>query len=409
VLPETEANMKLDAKVVRLELPAGKVDLIHFDDDLPGFGIRLRGGDRVRRTWIAQYRAHGRTRRMKIGAAEKLTADEARKAARKILAKVELGQDPQGEKAAARLKEAHTLRSVVDGFLKAQESKLRPESYRVTKLYLTGRPYFGSLHTMAVTAITLADVAARISAIERNNGTVTAGRARSALSTMFRWAMGEGLMGPHPINPVIGTNKPKDSTPRDRVLSNTELAAIWNACEDDDYGRIVRLLALTGCRREEIGGMLWSEIDLDKATLSLPKERVKNNCAHVVPLTPLALKIIKAVPRRVARDHLFGDRSPVGFTRWAKFKEQLDTRGSVTNWTVHDIRRTVATGMADIGVQPHIIEAALNHRSGHRRGVAGVYNRSPYERDVKTALALWADHIQSITSGGERKIVLLPR
>src|SRR6516164_8226526 len=105
--------MKLDAKVVRLELPAGKVDLIHFDDDLPGFGIRLRGGDRVRRTWIAQYRAHGRTRRMKIGAAEKLTADEARKAARKILAKVELGQDPQGEKAAARLKEAHTLRSVV--------------------------------------------------------------------------------------------------------------------------------------------------------------------------------------------------------------------------------------------------------------------------------------------------------
>src|SRR6516164_926591 len=98
--------MKLDAKVVRLELPAGKVDLIHFDDDLPGFGIRLRGGDRVRRTWIAQYRAHGRTRRMKIGAAEKLSPEEARRAAKKVLASVELGNDPQGERQRARLEQA---------------------------------------------------------------------------------------------------------------------------------------------------------------------------------------------------------------------------------------------------------------------------------------------------------------
>jgi len=402
--------MHLDTKTIAtLKLPVGKADAIYFDDDLAGFGIRLRAsGDRVRRTWVAQYRAHGRTRRMRIGAVEKLAVDEARKAAKKVLAKVELGQDPQGEKAAARLKHAHTMRSVVDEFLKAQESKLRPESYRVTKLYLTG-PYFKPLHSIVVTEITLADVAARISAIARGNGSVTAGRARSALSTMFKWAMGEGLMGSRPINPVIGTNKPEDSKPRDRVLSDAELAAIWRACGDDDYGKILKLLALTGCRREEIGGVRWSEIDLDKATLSLPKERVKNAHAHAVPLSPLALQIVESVPRRMDRDHLFGDRSPVGFTRWAKFKEQLDTRSSVAEWTVHDVRRTVATRMADLGVLPHVIEAALNHRSGHRRGVAGVYNRSPYERDVKTALALWADHIQSITSGGERKIVSFPK
>jgi integrase len=346
---------------------------------------------------------------MKIGTAEKLMPDEARKAAKKILAKVELGQDPQGEKAAARLKHAPTLRSVVDDFLNAQESKLRPESYRVTKLYLTGPAYFGPLHSTTVTEITLADVAARITAIARKNGSVTAGRARSALSAMFRWAMGEGLMGAHPINPVIGTNKPKDSKPRERVLSDVELATIWRACEDDDYGRIVRLLTLTGCRKREIGGMRWSEIDLDNATLSLPKERVKNNHAHIVSLTPLAVQIIEAVPRRAGRDHLFGDRSPAGFTRWAKLKERLDDSSSVAEWVVHDLRRTVATRMGDLGVLPHIVEAALNHRSGHRRGVAGVYNRSRYEGAVKAALALWADHIQSITSGGERKIVSFPK
>ena len=132
--------MKLDAKTVaKLALPDGKRDTIYFDDDLTGFGLRLRAsGARVRRTWVAQYRAHGRTRRMRIGAAEKLNVDDARKAARKILAKVELGQDPQGDKVKARLASARTLRSVADDYLEAKESVLRPASHRATKLYLTG-------------------------------------------------------------------------------------------------------------------------------------------------------------------------------------------------------------------------------------------------------------------------------
>jgi integrase len=359
--------MKLDAKTVaKLELPGGKADAIFFDDELTGFGIRLRAsGDHLRRTWVAQYRAKGRTRRMKIGAVEKLGADEARKAAKKLLAKVELGHDPQGDKVTTRLATARTLRAVADDFLKTKEQSLRAASYRVTKLYLTG-PYFKALHPVAITEITLADVAARITAIARDSGTVTAGRARSALSTLFRWAMGEGLLGPNPINPVIGTNKPQDSIPRDRVLSNAELASIWRACKDDDYGKIVRLLMLTGCRREEIGGLRWSEISLEKATLSLPKQRVKNGHPHVVPLTPLAVEIIESV-HRTDRDQLFGQRSERGFAHWAKCKLNLDLRlgNSIPQWVIHDVRRSVATGMADIGVQPHIIEAALNHYSGH--------------------------------------------
>jgi hypothetical protein len=219
--------MKLDAKTVaKLALPDGKRDAIYFDDDLAGFGLRLRAsGARVRRTWVAQYRAHGRTRRMRIGAAEKLKVDDARKAARKILAKVELGQDPQGDKVKARLTSARTLRSVANVYLEVKEGVLRPASYRVTKLYLTG-PYFQPLHSTAISDITLADVAARISAITRANSSITASRARYALSAMYRWAMGEGLLGPHPVNPVIGTNTPPDSAPRERVLGDGELAAI---------------------------------------------------------------------------------------------------------------------------------------------------------------------------------------
>ena len=409
--PSRGRTIKLDAKTIaKLALPEGKLDGIYFDDDLAGFGLRLRAsGDRVRRTWIAQYRAHGRTRRMKIGAAEKLNVDDARKAARKILAKVELGQDPQGDKAKARLASGRTLRSVADDYLEAKQSVLRPASYRGTKLYLTG-PYFKPLHSTTITDITLADVAARIGAIARNNGSVTASRPRYALSAMYRWAMGEGLLGPHPINPVIGTNTPPDSTPRERVLSDAELAAIWRACADDDHGRIVKLLALTGCRREEIGGMRWSEIDRDTGVLALPKERTKNRRAHTVPLTPLALSILETVPRRAAsRDHVFGERSPVGFTRWAETKRDLDRRlaGQVKGWRLHDLRRTMATRMADLGVQPHIIEAALNHYSGHRRGVAGVYNRSPYEREVRAALAQWAEHVTAFIEGHKSKVVPL--
>jgi integrase len=382
--------MKLDGKaVVRLELPAGKADAIFFDDDLAGFGIRLRagGGGRLRRTWIAQYRAHGRTRRMKIGAAEKLDADQARKAAKKILAKVELGEDPQGDKVEDRRKTSRTLRAIVELFLEVQATRLRPASLRLSRLFLTG-PYFAPLHSTAATDITLADVAARVSAITRKNGATTAARARSALSALYRWAMGEGLLGASPVNPVVGTNKPKDATPRDRVLSDHELAAIWNAA-DGEYAHVLRLLILTGCRREEIGGLRWSEIDLDKGALALPKERVKNNRAHALPLPPLALSIIQSVPRRVSRDLLFGSRSrSPGFCSWYSAKTQLDAKlaGKVAPWRVHDLRRTTATKMADLGVQPHIIEAVLNHYSGHRAGVAGVYNRSPYEREMRAAL-----------------------
>jgi integrase len=401
--------MRLDNRVARLTMPAGKNDVIFFDDALRGFGYRVRRGRRhLFKTWIVQYRAHGRTRRVLLGSADVLTVEQARGQAKKLLAKVALGEDPQGEREAARRQQTRTLRSVVEIYLAAKRTSLRPASLRVTKLYLTGAAYFGPLHSTPIDKITRADVASCLGVIARKSGTTTASRARSALSTLFAWAMGEGLCE---ANAVIGTNKPADPPARDRVLTDSELAAIWNACEGDDHGRIIRLLALTGARRQEIAGMRWSEIDLPAGTWTLPKERAKNGRALTLPLPPLALEIINTVPQIVGRDQLFGARAQAGFTQWDLHKRRLNGRlgGKVKAWRPHDLRRTVATRMADLGVQPHVIEAVLNHYSGHRRGVAGIYNRSPYEREMRAALALWADYVAAMVSGGERRVVAFPQ
>src|SRR5262249_28584218 len=139
---------------------------------------------------------------------------------------------------------------------------------------------------------------------------------------------------------------------------------------------------------------------------TIPAERTKNGRAHKLPLLPMAASIIASVPRMVSRQQLFGTRG-TGFGGWSRCRADLDKRCGVTDWRLHDIRRTVATRMADLGVLPHVIEAALNHYSGHRAGVAGVYNKSPYESEVRAALALWEDRVRSLAAGGERKILAL--
>jgi integrase len=402
-------KLKLDAKIIpALALPKGRADEICWDAELEGFGLRLRrrsdGG--TLRNWVAQYRANGHTRRATIGSVDKITPTQARDAARKLLARVELGHDPQAEKAAKRQQKTQTVRATVAAYLEAKQSELRPASLRVSRLYLTGS-YFKPLHPLAVGAVTRAHVAGCVRAIANKHSIPTAAAARRALSAFFAWSIAEGLLGDG-ANPVEGSHRPDDPTPRDRVLTDAELVAIWNAAgPDSEYGRIVRLLTLTGARASEVGGMRWSELDLDAGTWALPAERSKNHRAHTVALSPTALDIVKAVPRD--RDHLFGARADAGFTSWPWHKEQIDRclAGAVKPWRVHDLRRTVATGMADIGIEPHVIEAALNHYSGHRAGVAGIYNRSNYERAIAAALARWSEHVIALVEGRADKVVPL--
>jgi integrase len=401
------------ATVARLALPRGKSDQIVFDGDLPGFGFRMRADtDRVRRSWVVQYKVKNRTRRIKLGDYPTINADEARKEARKKLAKVTLGHDPQAEKGEERRTASRTLRSVAAEYLEMKELAVgegayRASSLRVTRLYLTGQRYFGPLHGMAITDVQLADVARCLNTITRNSGPATSGRARAALSALCSWAMRQGYAT---ANPVIGTVLPDTRPSRDRVLTDIELAAVWRSAGDDDFGKIIRLLILTACRRDEIGGLRWSEV-LDDNTIKLPKERTKNKHEHTLPLTPLALEIINSVPQRDGRDHLFGDRSVKGFASWQEPKDRLDARlGKIAPWRLHDLRRSVATWMAEHGnVEPHIIEAILNHYSGHRSGVAGVYNRATYARPIRAALSLWDDHLRSLIEGRKRTVIPLKK
>ena len=214
---------------------------------------------------------------------------------------------------------------------------------------------------------------------------VAAARARSTLSGLFAWAIAEGLCDK---NPVVGTRKPDEGAQaRDRMLSDIELAAVWRACPDDDYGRIVQLLIFLGSRRQEIGGMRWSELD-KRGAWTLPGARAKNKHALVLPLPSATWGVIRSVPRVADRDHLFSGNAERGFVSWGPAKADLDKKlgSSVAPFKLHDLRRSVATGMCNIGIQPHIVEQILNHRSGHKGGVAGIYNKATYQREVAVAL-----------------------
>jgi integrase len=398
--------MKLTSKAVAaLMLPAGKDDHFEWDLDLPGFGYRLRrSGEKINRSWVVQYRHAGQTRRMGLGSASVLSAEQARGEAKRILAKRNLGEDPATERKLRGSADRFTFSALAAQYLAAKESHVRRRTFTEAQRYLQSS-YFKPLHNIPVDAITRRDVAARVLIIGRDNGVVAAARARTALSALFSWAMENGLAE---TNPTVGTAKPKAPRSRDRVLSDQELLALWQAAGDDDFGKIVRLLVMTSQRRSEAGGMAWSELCLERGIWNIPGRRSKNGREHEVPLGPLALEIIASVPQVVGRDVLFGARTDRGFTSWAAHKRALDARlgDRVRKWTLHDLRRTAATRMADLGVPPHVIEEVLNHRSGHRSGVAGIYNRSRYEREVQAAVATWNRHVTALIEGREQRKVV---
>jgi integrase len=218
------------------------------------------------------------------------------------------------------------------------------------------------------------------------------------LSAFFAWASSTPprFKG---VNPVNGTRK-RDEESRERVLTDAELAAIWNAADlKTDYGRIVRLLMLTGCRRNELGGLQWSEIALGDSLIALPGERTKTGKAHTIPLSEAALRVLESTPRRAGRDYVLGDGAG-GFNGWSKAKIVLDARSGVSGWTLHDLRRTAATGMEKLGVLPVVVDAVLSH-VGHKAGVTGIYQRYDYAKEKRSALEAWATHLATVIARAE--------
>lgn len=403
-----EKGMKFTARdTTGLQLPAGKNDFIAFDDDNPGLGLRLRaGGSRV---WIYQYELGAKKRRMTLGSAKTITLGDVRKLAGTLHAKVRLGYDPASEKTERRGRAIETFGAVSERYLAHKKLERREGTYAEIARHI--QKHSKPLHEFQLASISRAMIAERLNAIATENGLVTANRVRSSLSAFFGWAIREGITE---LNPVIATNKNKE-TERSRVLSDDELQLVWNASGADHYGAIIKLLMLTAQRADEIASLRRSE--LGDAAIRLPSSRTKNGREHLVPLSDPALEIVEAQPTRTnpdgtARDLLFG-LGRKGFSGWSGAKEKLDDRikaaagQEIEPWTVHDLRRTGATGMARLGVQPHIIEAVLNHASGHKSGVAGIYNRATYEPEKRAALVLWADHVMSVVDGRASNIAIL--
>jgi integrase len=399
--------LKLTTQIAReLALPAGKSDHFEWDDTVGGFGLRLRQRAKgIMRSWCYQYDIGIKTRRMTIGSADVISADAARRLAGKLQAEVRLGQDPAAKKTEARTAAAETMAATLATYLPIKRANLRPRSYGELERHLLKN--CRSLHQHQLRKITPAAVSARYEKLAAENGATTANNTWRSLHAFFDWCLRQGLLD---RNPAIGVERRKDNK-RDRVLSATEIKALWQATDDaSDYSAILRLLLLSGCRASEIAGLRWDEIFSDR--IVLPAERVKNNRMHMVPLTPAMRAILD--PRERRGEFVFGRAIDRPFTGWGASKEALDTRLKAARtkmkpWVTHDLRRTASTGMGELGIAPHVIEAALNHVSGFRHGVAGVYNLSQLEAPIRHALATWNTHVMEIVEGrvhGDRVVPL---
>jgi integrase len=376
------------ANVIRIKPPSGKADHWEPDEATPGFGIRFRNnGPGV---FGVRYSIGGRDRRLSLDRVSRITLADARAWARKQFLAVAEKTDPAVARAQALRKTANTIEPLIDNFLGYLAAKGRAPSYIVENTRSL-RKYFKALHRFGPDDISRTMVAEELRKIRNENGPIAADRSRAHLSKFFGWCIGEGLAE---NNPVSGTNR-TGNKPRERLLSDAEVKAIWHVLGDGDYADICRLLILTGCRKSEIASLSWSEFK--DGQLELPGSRTKNGRDHIVPLSPMALAILTARKPRPGSDFVFGRSKGAGFSGWSRPKVALDKTLGIEPWVPHDFRRTISTVMHErLKVPPHIVEAVLNHVSGARAGVAGRYNRAEYADDKRIALNAYADHVARI-------------
>jgi integrase len=390
-------------------LPAKTADTLYPDagkHGVPGLFLRVREGGS--RTFIAKWRQGSMQRRHNLGKVGVLSLDDARKAARELFVGIDKGVDPVAAKAKARVDGSKLFQTLAEDYLRHREKGMKPGSLDQIQRHL--RLYWKPLHTLAVGKIDRALVASELRTMQDQRGPIAADRARSTLSAFYAWLIGEGQAD---INPVMGTNKSGQGRDRDRVLSEAELVRVWQAADPaTDYGRIVRLLMLTAQRRDEIADLRHSEIVLldvpGGALIDLPKERTKNSRPHMVPLSESAAAILRGIPQRGNRAHVFGEGEG-GYSGFSRAKAAMDKRlakdGAIEHWTLHDLRRSAATIMGDrLGVLPHVTEAILHHVStaaSGKAGVAGVYNRSTYLQEKRAALDAWAGYLGALVAAAE--------
>jgi integrase len=363
-------------------------DRLVFDDEQRGLAVRVTATGT--KSYLAQYSIGGRKRRIPLGSCDAVTLADARLAVQGIMGAVAHGRDPflEHNEQAQALASSPTLGALVDSWATLHLKDKRPAYAREAARAV--RFTFAALLKRPVAVL---DRAAILQIIDRSKP-IAAARATSYAASCCQWAKKRGTIN---VNPFADLPKAPDGS-RERVLTDEEIAKIWAATTAiTPYNGIVRLLLVTGQRRSEVARLEWCELDADLATWTLPGARAKNNATHVIPLSALAKRVIIDYGATHTSDHLFpGTDTRELFGNFARPKDALDQASGVAGWTLHDIRRTVATNLQRLGVRLEVTEAVLNHISGSRGGIAGVYQRHDWAEEKRAALAAWGERLQAI-------------
>jgi integrase len=375
-------------------LPTPTSDVVYWDVAAPGFGVKIT--PKSRKVFVVLYRTGGagsRLRKYTIGPYGRVTLHQARVAAQKVFAAKLEGRDPAGEKREAKRRiVADRVEDLLEAFIAQRLSQNRSAS-EISRLLRreVGKPWAGrSIHEIGKR-----DVVEVISAIEQRGAPASANKALKSIKTFLRWCVGRAILDQ---SPAEGVPLPAREVARDRVLIDQELAQVILGVRKigGSYGGIVELLALTGQRREEVARLELEELDLAQRVWTIPKSRTKNAKVHVVHLSEQSMALLRRLDRRGRC--VFSPLGAKPFQNFGKAKRVLDQLSGVTGWRLHDLRRTCVSGMARLGVAPHVADKILNHQAGTISGVAAVYQRHEFLAERREALERWGAHVAAIVA-----------
>jgi integrase len=385
------------AAVERIRAPtSGQID--HFDQGYPGLALRVSYGGS--KTWVYFYRLFGKQKRLTLGRWPSMSLSAAREAWRNARTTIDKGESPKHQRPA----QASSFVAVADEWLKRDQAHNR--SYAVVKRNIE-RCVLPAWEGRQISTIGRRDINDLIDAVADRGAVTMARRLHAYLHRLFRWAVGRGILE---TNPMAHLPKPGSEIPRDRVLTDSELAQVFkNATKlrPTPYGPMYQLLILTGARRTEIAALRWSEIKDD--TIILGRDRTKAGEVHSIPMSPQALAILKQLPRIGPSDFVFTVTGPNPAVDFSGTKRRLDAITKIPPWRIHDLRRTTATGLQRLGINLQVIEAVLGHVGGSRSGIVGVYQRHSFDAEKRTALEAWAREVERIVDGKPAKVLPLRR
>jgi integrase len=367
-------------------------------------GLRIVVQPSSFKSWAVRYVRDGRTRKLTLGPFPRITLKQARKLAANALLSVHSGKDPAHEKVEARRRaKTDSVQAAFDQYEKAHFSSLKPSSAKELKRLFDTR-ILPKWRTRPIITITKRDVLALLDLVIAEGAPTTANRVLSALSGFFNWTIRRDIIA---VSPCFGVTKPTPEKSRERVLTDQEIKWFWQACDEMGFpfGPMFKTLLLTGARRSEVSGMTRDELDEAARQWNLEPSRTKNGRAHSIFISDEFEKILDSIPAKF--DFVFArDKPPSGFSKAKRALDQKmgvlstgDFEGVIAPWRLHDLRRTMRTGLARLGVPTEVAERAINHVSGPSfGGVAGTYNRFGYPVEMEAAFKAWGAHVAKLVA-----------